>query len=450
MLKMIDVAGGYDLAIPIVESISITVGKGEFFALTGPNGSGKTTIIRLIMGVLPRHAGSILVGGTEVQTFKPRELAQKVAVMAQENEAGLDFTVKEIIEIGRYPYQKGMIFKERSQKDEAVIEKVMKQTNVSHFADKPFSSLSGGEKQRVLLAKALAQEPELLLLDEPTNHLDIRHTIELLHLLKELQRENQLTIIAVLHDLNLSSLFADRIGLLKEGRIEGVYDGFGKDNEDSFSNVYGIGMKFHPHPVVAKNQVFLSPPATVPDGKQMAGDHLSVDHERGILSLRFSEPKRTMSAGEKGKGITWEEGFFASDKRKRSTVRNEIWNFPGCAMLYGLDSITGRIEQIRHNDKVSNRLSALICIADDGKVLSLWAVIRYALTDVGLMNVLMELSACLSQMGVGTEHRNHVFLAVSTLGFAEGEGDQTAKAASDLSLLLKKISLQSAGKRGYS
>ncbi|UOK56234.1 ABC transporter ATP-binding protein [Bacillus sp. OVS6] len=141
--------------------------------------------------------------------------------MTQENEAGLDFSVEEIVMLGRYPYQKTLFFKENTQADLIAAETAMKQTSVWEYRKRPYHSLSGGEKQRVLLAKALAQEPELLLLDEPTNHLDVKHTKELLELLKKLQKDMNLTILAILHDLNLASLYADSIGLLKKENWKG-------------------------------------------------------------------------------------------------------------------------------------------------------------------------------------------------------------------------------------
>lgn len=133
----------------------------------------------------------------------------------------------------------------------------MKQTNVWEYRDKSFTALSGGEKQHVLLAKALAQEPTVLLLDEPTNHLDIRHSMEVLDLLKHLQHANLLTILAILHDLNIASLYADYIGLLCNGELQGIYNGFKNEEKKDFSEVYEVHMEFQQHPRVAKNQIFL-------------------------------------------------------------------------------------------------------------------------------------------------------------------------------------------------
>ena len=139
-----------------------------------------------------------------------------MAVLTQEVQVSFDYTVEEIISLGRYPHQKGF-FKQLSKEDRKVIEEVMDITNISQLRKAQFRMISGGEKQRVLLAKALAQEPEILLLDEPTNHLDIKHTFHMLDLLKERQQMMGLTIFAILHDLNVASLYADRIALLHNG-----------------------------------------------------------------------------------------------------------------------------------------------------------------------------------------------------------------------------------------
>lgn len=228
MLQVKNLSGGYDVKRTVIHDLSFTIKKGDFLALAGPNGSGKTTVIRLIMGALPVSHGDIFLDGKKLSSYSQKELARKTAVMTQENQSGLDFTAEEIVMLGRYPHQKGMFFKEHSDADRKASEKAMKQTAVWQYRKRPFQALSGGEKQRVLLAKALAQEPELLLLDEPTNHLDMKHTKELLELLKTLQKEMNLTILAILHDLNLASLYADQIALLDRGMLAGCYTGLKK------------------------------------------------------------------------------------------------------------------------------------------------------------------------------------------------------------------------------
>lgn len=310
MITLHNVTGGYNKQNAIVRNLSLTVEKGNFFALLGPNGSGKTTIIRLMLGVLSLHSGDVIIDGKNVKQYKPKELAKKVAVMTQEHEIGLDFTVKEIVATGRYPYQNSMIFRENSKQDEQVIERVMKQTNVWNYRDQSFTALSGGEKQRVLLAKALAQEPTVLLLDEPTNHLDIRHSMELLDLLKRLQSENQMTIIAILHDLNIASLYADHIGLLRNGELQGIYNGFNNEDEKDFSEVYEVHMQFQQHPKVAKNQIFLLPEFLKKNKKNALKNYVSVQNNQ----IKFKQALRTISVGQEGRGIDWVQGWsFAQE-----------------------------------------------------------------------------------------------------------------------------------------
>ena len=305
MITLHKMTGGYNREHAIVRNLSLNVEKGTFFALLGPNGSGKTTIIRLMLGVLSLHSGDVIIDGKNVKQYKPKELAKKVAVMTQEHEIGLDFTVKEIVATGRYPYQNSVLFRENSKQDEQVIEKVMKQTNVWEYRNQSFAALSGGEKQRVLLAKALAQEPTVLLLDEPTNHLDIRHSMELLDLLKHLQCENQLTILAILHDLNIASLYADRIGLLRNGELQGIYNGFKNEHEKEFSDVYEVHMQFQQHPKVAKNQIFLLPQFLQKNKKHALKKYVSVQKNE----ITFKHALRTISLGQEGRGIDWEQGW---------------------------------------------------------------------------------------------------------------------------------------------
>jgi iron complex transport system ATP-binding protein len=322
MLRVEGLTGGYDYKTAVVHQLSFTVEKGSFFALLGPNGSGKTTMIRLLMGTLPVHKGKITLDGRPIQDYSSKELARKTAVMTQENEVGLDFSVEEIVMLGRYPYQRSLFFKDASQEDLVVVEEAMKKTSVLHFRNKPFRLLSGGEKQRVLLAKALAQEPELLFLDEPTNHLDVRHTIELLDLLKELQKTTHLTIVAILHDLNLASLYADQLGLLQNGKLERVYSRLNVDDGLEFSKVYGVNLNFHPHPEVAKTQISLSP-TFLQEADSTFSSNIVIEEQKNQLHVLMKQPFRTISAGINGKGLGWSEEWIFSGNEDRSHANSE-------------------------------------------------------------------------------------------------------------------------------
>ncbi|MGV9385052.1 ABC transporter ATP-binding protein [Nonomuraea sp. NPDC003707] len=194
---------------PIVHEADLLVDDGEFVGLVGPNGCGKSTLLRTIYRALRPAAGLITVDGDDVHRLPARQAAQRTAVVAQETPADLDFTVAEIVFMGRTPY------KADAATDEELCARALDRVGLTGAADRIFAALSGGEKQRVLLARALAQQTRLLLLDEPTSHLDIRHQLEILHLVRELG----IATLAVLHDLNQATAFCDRLYVMNAGRI---------------------------------------------------------------------------------------------------------------------------------------------------------------------------------------------------------------------------------------
>jgi iron complex transport system ATP-binding protein len=211
---------GISFAYGPIEALSdlfLSVARGELFGLLGPNGSGKSTVVRLLSGVLSPSSGSILLEGKDLGAYGRTELARRVAVVPQETRIELPFSVLEVVLMGRTPHLEGFGF-ERAR-DLAVAYRAMEQTGVRALAARGIHELSGGERQRVMLARALAQEPQLLLLDEPTAFLDIKHQVEVYDLVKTLCRRDGLTVIAVLHDVNLAALYCDRIALLKAGRV---------------------------------------------------------------------------------------------------------------------------------------------------------------------------------------------------------------------------------------
>ncbi|HEV8717182.1 MAG TPA: ABC transporter ATP-binding protein, partial [Candidatus Binatia bacterium] len=190
--------------IEAVRELSFSVAKGEVFGLLGPNGSGKSTVVRLLSRVLTPRSGHISLAGRDVKSYSREELARQIAVVPQETTIELPFSVLEIVLMGRSPHL-GRFGFERAE-DLAVAQRVMEQTGVSELVTREIHELSGGERQRVILARALAQEPRVLLLDEPTAFLDIKHQVEVYDLVKALSRQNELTVVATLHDLNLAAL----------------------------------------------------------------------------------------------------------------------------------------------------------------------------------------------------------------------------------------------------
>ena len=259
MLNVKDLNAGYYKGKRVIQDLSLRVKKGEFFALLGPNGSGKSTFIKSILGSVEYVEGITTINGKNTSSYKTGELAKVAAVLSQEHMVNMDFTVEEIVLLGRYPYQGKGFLNHYRKEDYSIVDKCLLQTNTLKFKHTYFSSLSGGEKQRVLLAKALAQQPKLLFLDEPTNHLDVKHTIELLDLLKRLQMKEELTIVAILHDLNMAALYADKCALLKDGRkvAEGKLDLL--YNESLLASVYDMELLSRPHPITGRPQIFFTP-----------------------------------------------------------------------------------------------------------------------------------------------------------------------------------------------
>ncbi len=201
----------------VLSDVSFSAGEGDFIGVVGPNGSGKTTLIKLLSRVLKPRSGKIEIAGEDISRIPNRRLARIAAVVPQETNVLFAYTVAEIVLMGRYPYLGALSF-ERGE-DVAVAQEAMETTDVAQFADRLISQVSGGEKQRVVIARALAQEPRIMLLDEPTAFLDLKHQVEIYSVLQKLNREKRMTILAVSHSLNLAAQFCRRIIMLDKGRI---------------------------------------------------------------------------------------------------------------------------------------------------------------------------------------------------------------------------------------
>jgi iron complex transport system ATP-binding protein len=201
--------------------VGFEVQQGEFVGVIGPNGSGKTTLMRAINGFLTLTKGAILLEGTGIQRMPRRKLATKMAVVTQAPEGVPPLSVREFVLLGRIPHWSRLQFLE-TKKDEEIAEGVMELMKIDHLSSRRMEELSGGERQLVCVARAIAQEPQLLFLDEPTAHLDIGHQVQIMDLLRQLNREKSLTIVVVLHDLTLASLYCERLILLHEGRLHRI------------------------------------------------------------------------------------------------------------------------------------------------------------------------------------------------------------------------------------
>jgi len=201
----------------VLDGLSLTIGAGSFTGLLGPNGSGKTTLIQLLAGAFHPRAGQVRVLGRELSSWDRRELARTVAVVPQRFDLAFPFTVEEVVLLGRVPHRGPLSLD--SPDDLRVAREAMESTGVRDLAGRRITELSGGEQKRVVVAKALAQQPKILLLDEPAAHLDIRHQIGLYRLIDSIRRQTGLTVLSAMHDLNLAAAFCDRVALLKAGRL---------------------------------------------------------------------------------------------------------------------------------------------------------------------------------------------------------------------------------------
>lgn len=234
----------------VLDDISFNVEEGDFISILGPNGSGKTTLMKAILGVSNgKRRGLILLNDKKIEEYSYKELAKNISAVFQTNSLEFDFTVEEIIEMGRYPYINR--FNSISNNDKLIIKKSMDYVGVTNFAERSYKKLSGGEFQRVMIGRALAQEANILILDEPVNHLDLKYQISILKLLKKLNQEKKITVIIILHDLNLASLFSDRIILLKNGSIENIGSPQDVLTQDNIERLYEAEVYINTYPEIS-------------------------------------------------------------------------------------------------------------------------------------------------------------------------------------------------------
>ncbi|WP_016993594.1 adenosylcobinamide amidohydrolase [Lysinibacillus boronitolerans] len=302
MIVVEHLSGGYE-DIPIVKDISFTVEKGKILGILGPNGSGKSTLLKVMSGILPATAGTISIDGQNILSYNARALAKKMAVLPQLHANAFSNSVREAISLGRYPHQTGF-FSSWSTQDEQAIQHAMLQTGVKRYEHTPMEFLSGGEQQRVFVAQALAQAAEILLLDEPTNHLDIAHQRQILDMVRKEALECGLTVVMVLHDMNLASLYCDELLLMESGQVRAM----GVPHEvliaSQIEEVYQARVTTYAHPEIPKPQITMMPAATNYQQRAViTKEHFTITEQ--YIKLQAELPLKTVSSAVHNPGIGW-------------------------------------------------------------------------------------------------------------------------------------------------
>jgi len=212
-----NVSYSYNKDVNAIEDINLSITKGEVFTIIGPNGSGKSTLLKCISGYLSPQKGTINVNDKNIKNYSAKDISKAMALMQQHFALDYDFTVMEVVLMGRNPHIKRL--KSETEYDYKLANESLKRAEIYHLKSRSITTLSGGEWQRMILARALCQQSSIMLLDEPIAGLDIKHQINLLSIVAKLSKENRISTVCVLHDLNLASYYSDRIVLLKDGKI---------------------------------------------------------------------------------------------------------------------------------------------------------------------------------------------------------------------------------------
>lgn len=241
---------------PILRGVSFDVQRGDLVVVLGPNGAGKTTLLRTIAKAVSPKLGTVLLDGRDISTIPTRKLMRTVSVVPQFEGSVFSFTVQDIVAMGRTPHVPH--FAPLSQRDWQIVREAMEATEVWELRDRLFTELSGGEQRRVLIAKALAQEPQLLLLDEPTANLDLHYQLEVVELIQRLNKEKGITVLAVLHDLNLAAMLGQRFILMRQGQIYAMGDADEVLTTQNIQQVYGVPVIITRHPLNGKPIILLS------------------------------------------------------------------------------------------------------------------------------------------------------------------------------------------------
>jgi len=213
-VEQLDIA--YDEAL-IVKELDLKIPHGKITSIIGPNGCGKSTVLKAIGRLLKAKSGTVYLKGADIRTLPTNEIAKQMAILPQTPTAPSGLTVEQLVAYGRFPHQRG--FGKLTKEDKQIVSWALSKTQLTEFEHREVDTLSGGQRQRVWIAMALAQQTDLILLDEPTTYLDLAHQLEVLELLYELNRSQQVTIVMVLHDLNLAARFSDYMVAIRDGKV---------------------------------------------------------------------------------------------------------------------------------------------------------------------------------------------------------------------------------------
>ncbi|OGJ89263.1 MAG: hypothetical protein A2268_10260 [Candidatus Raymondbacteria bacterium RifOxyA12_full_50_37] len=246
MIRAKDISFSYN-GKPLLNMLNLTVGEGELHCIIGPNGAGKSTLLRLIGGLLEPSAGEIALNSVPIRSLSFDERAKTISFVFQENYTGFPFTVYEVVLLGRHPRQDSFLFD--SDEDRAIADEMLYLLGIYQFRHRLFRTLSGGEKQRVAIAAALVQKTPIILFDEPTAYTDIRYQTEIYRLIHDITRQQNLTSLVVTHDINLASLYCDRVSVLHDGKITASGKPAEVLTEALLYQTYGLGVKIVRHPL---------------------------------------------------------------------------------------------------------------------------------------------------------------------------------------------------------
>ena len=258
----------------ILKDISFEIKEGSFVGVIGPNGSGKSTLLKNIYRIHKPDSGQISIDNRDLLQMKDKDCAKEIAVLAQESNTQFDFTVEQIVKMGRYPYKS--VFEDYSTKDLDMVKEMLNRVGLTNHADRSFAHLSGGEKQRTLIARALVQNTDFLILDEPTNHLDIGYQIQLMDLVKSLN----ITTLSAIHDMNIASMYCDYLIVMKDGEIINCGTVEEVITSEMLKEVFGVNAYIGKNPINKKLQVSYMHQHEHIDG--VGHDHVHQDGFTGV------------------------------------------------------------------------------------------------------------------------------------------------------------------------